>query len=234
MIPVDLFYKTLLTNANSDIRGNITPTELTLILNDKVNEIYEEYFSDKTRMLNRQNRGLMAGGTANIPDRIDEKINHFLTEATMVYAAPIFTLPADHRWTDAIFYDTINEVEMCATTKKFNLLSNFIHTKPTTTTPIGLKTGGGIKIAPSTIVNNITISYLRNPLIGKWTFQVVSGAELYNPSAGDHQDIDLHPSEFNNLVIRVLQGFGQNLKETDLQNVTQNEKTMDFNNENQS
>jgi hypothetical protein len=41
MISVDRVYKTVLTLANSDIRGNVTPSELKLVLNDVVNEVYE-------------------------------------------------------------------------------------------------------------------------------------------------------------------------------------------------
>jgi hypothetical protein len=43
MISVDRVYKTVLTLANSDIRGNVTPSELKLVLNDVVNEVYEGY-----------------------------------------------------------------------------------------------------------------------------------------------------------------------------------------------
>ena len=53
MISVDLVYKTVLMFANSDIRGNVKPTDLRLALYDVVNEIVEEYFYEVNRMLNR-------------------------------------------------------------------------------------------------------------------------------------------------------------------------------------
>jgi hypothetical protein len=53
MISVDRVYKTVLTLANSDIRGNVNPSELKLVLNDVVNEVYE-VFSELNRMMNRE------------------------------------------------------------------------------------------------------------------------------------------------------------------------------------
>ncbi len=235
MISVDLVYKTVLMFANSDIRGNVKPTDLRLALYDVVNEIVEEYFYEVNRMLNRENRGLINGGFENIPDRIREKILYFLKEDVVLnYAAPYFELPADLRYIDSVFYQENNEVEFCKHNKEFKLLLNYADTLPTNTNPIGLRVGNKIKVAPTTIVDEVTISYLRNPLIPNWTYTVVGGAELFNPSAPDFQDIDLHPSEENRVVLATLKRFGVNLKETDLTQMTAAREQIDFNQDNAS
>ena len=235
MISVDLVYKTVLMFANSDIRGNVKPTDLRLALYDVVNEIVEEYFYEVNRMLNRENRGLINGGFENIPDRIREKILYFLKEDVVLnYVAPYFELPADLRYIDSVFYQENNEVEFCKHNKEFKLLLNYADTLPTNTNPIGLRIGNKIKVAPTTIVDEVTISYLRNPLIPNWTYTVVGGAELFNPSAPDFQDIDLHPSEENKVVLATLKRFGVNLKETDLTQMTAAREQIDFNQDNAS
>ena len=235
MISIDRLYKTVLMFANSDIRGNVKPTDLRLALYDVVNEIVEEYFYEVNRMLNRENRGLINGGFENIPDRIREKILYFLKEDVVLnYAAPYFELPADLRYIDSVFYQDNNEVEFCKHNKEFKLLLNYTDTLPTNTNPIGLRIGNKIKVAPTTIVDEVTISYLRNPLIPNWTYTVVGGAELFNPSAPDFQDIDLHPSEENRVVLATLKRFGVNLKETDLTQMTAAREQIDFNQDNAS
>ena len=235
MISVDRIYKTVLMFANSDIRGNVKPTDLRLALYDVVNEIVEEYFYEVNRMLNRENRGLINGGFENIPDRIREKILYFLKEDVVLnYAAPYFELPADLRYIDSVFYQENNEVEFCKHNKEFKLLLNYADTLPTNTKPIGLRIGNKVKVAPTTIVDEVTISYLRNPLIPNWTYTVVGGAELFNPSAPDFQDIDLHPSEENRVVLATLKRFGVNLKETDLTQMTAAREQIDFNQDNAS
>jgi hypothetical protein len=45
-------YKTVLNLANSDIRGNVTPSELKLVLNDVVNEVYG--YLAELKMMNRE------------------------------------------------------------------------------------------------------------------------------------------------------------------------------------
>lgn len=235
MISVDRVYKTVLMFANSDIRGNVKPTDLRLALYDVVNEIVEEYFYEVNRMLNRENRGLINGGFENLPDRIREKMQHFLKEdVALTYSAPYFELPTDLRYIDSVFYQDNNEVEFCKHNKEFKLLLNYADTLPTNTNPIGLRVGNKIKVAPTTIVDEVTISYLRNPLIPNWTYTVVGGAELFNPSALDFQDIDLHPSEENRVVLATLKRFGVNLKETELIQMTAAREQIDFNQDNAS
>ncbi len=235
MISIDRLYKTVLMFANSDIRGNVKPTDLRLALYDVVNEIVEEYFYEVNRMLNRENRGLINGGFENIPDRIREKILYFLKEdVALTYSAPYFELPTDVRYIDSVFYQDNNEVEFCKHNREFKLLLNCTDTLPTITNPIGLRVGDKIKVAPTTIVDEVTISYLRKPLIPNWTYTVVGGSELFNPSAPDFQDIDLHPSEENRVVLATLKRFGVNLKETELTQMTAAREQIEFNQENAS
>lgn len=234
-IKIDTVYKTVLMLANSDVRGNIKPSEFRLAINDSINEIVEEYFYEVNRLLNRENRGLINGGIENLPDRIREKILYFLKEdVALTYNAPYFTMPTDLRYIDSIFYNEDNEIELQKSNQEFKLFAGSKDVKPTNTYPIGLLVGNTLKVAPKTIVDEVTISYLRKPKFANWTFVVIGGAEIFNPSAPDFQDIDLHPSEENNVVMRTLTRFGINLKEADLVQVTQSQSAQDFNQENAS
>lgn len=233
MISIDKIYKKVLTLANSDIRGNVKPTDARLAIDDVVHEIVEEYFYEVNRLLNKENRGLMASGLNSLPDRTSEKILHFLKEdVPLTYSAPYFDLPTDLRYIDSISYLEANEVDMCKDNKEFKIINGSKDTKPNVNYPIGLLVGNQVKIAPTSIIANVTISYLRKPKFANWTFVVIGGTEVFNPSAGDFQDIDLHPSEENNVVLRVLNRFGINLKEADLTQVTMNQSAQDFNQEN--
>ena len=234
-ISIDRVYKTVLTLGNTDIRGNFKPTDARLAINDAVNEIIEEYFYEVNRLLNRESRGLINGGLENLPDRTREKILHFLKEDVVLnYEEPYFVLPGDLRYIDSVFYQEDNEVEFCKNSREFKLLANSNDVKPTNTYPIGLLVGNTVKISPSSIINAVTISYLRKPKFANWTFTKIAGAEIFNPSASDFQDIDLHPSEENNVVMRTLYRLGVNLKEQDIMAVTQNQSAQDFNQENAS
>lgn len=228
MISIDRVYKTILTLANSDIRGNVTPSELKLLVNDVVNEIYEEYPFELSRQVNRQNRGLVNGGSENTADMIREKMNYFLQNASLNFVTSLFQLPSNLRYIDSIWYNNSVEIEKSKSLKEFKLVNSKIDC------PIYLHQGTTITVSPSSIVSNVSISYKRKPLVANWTYRVVSGAEIFNPSASDFQDIDLHPSEENNVILRTLLRFGINLKEKDLQEITQNQETKDYQQDNAS
>lgn len=232
MISVDRTYQTLLFFANSDIRGNVKPKDLRLGLYHAVNDTYEGYFAELSRITNRQNRGLINSGLENIPDRIREKLQHFLVEdVELVYDAPYFILPADHRYSDSAEYLGA-DFEFAKNRKHFNIIKNDADAKPTTAMPVCLKVGEKLSVAPSTIISGVTITYLRNPIMANWTFNMISGAEVFDPSKNDFRDIDLHPGEETNIVIKTLSTFGINLKENDVVAYTQNKQAQEFNQDN--
>jgi len=232
MVSIDRVYKTILTLANSDIRGNIKPSEIRDLIYLTVNEIFEEYLYEVNRLVNRQNRGLMNTGLEKIPDRIREKIQYFSKDATLAYNVSVFVLPSDLRYIDSIWYDTLTEVEPCKNATEFKTIAKFIHTAPSVDYPIYLQQGTNIKVLPISINANLTITYLRNPLIPKWTYNFIGGSEVFNPSALDFQDIDLHASDESAVILRTLAKVGINLKEQDLQSAMANQDAVSYNKEN--
>ena len=215
-ISIDRVYKTVLTLVNTDIRGNATPAEIRLLINDSVNEIYNEYLFEINKLTNRANRGLISSGLEDLTERIREKIQYFLVNATLTFTTPYFILPANAKFIEALFYDDATEIESCRNAKEFQLLNKSSSTKPTLKIPICLRTENKVKVLPDTILDKVTCSYLRTHLIANWTYTVVSGAEIYNPSLGGFQDIDLHNSEESNVVMKTLKKLGVNLKEEDI------------------
>ncbi|MBC7845572.1 MAG: hypothetical protein H7Y10_03670 [Flavobacterium sp.] len=231
---IDRVYQTVKMLGNSEVRGNFKPADFDKAVYNVILEKFEEYPFELNRALNRQNRGLIGGGLENIPDNILEKMQHFSKEATLVYASPSFTIPSDARDIDAVIHLDKNEIVLAKNTSQFNHIKNFKHIAPTIDCPIGLRIGNQIKVLPSSIVADVKLYYLRNPLIPKWTYVVdpISEAEMFNPSAGDFQDIDMHPSEEDDIVSRICIKMGINLKEADLQISATNSETQEFNQQN--
>jgi len=217
--------KTVKFYANSEGRGNIKPENIDLAINNKVDEKYEELLFDVNRIINRQNKGLVNGGLENTTEKFREKIQHYLEEQNVTLLNGNISIPSQVRYFDTLLYkDTY--VELCKNNKQF-LLSKDTADE---THPIGLKTSNTIKVNPVNL-DEVTISYLRNPIPAKWTYTVFNGVEMFDPSKSDFSDIDIHPSEEDDLIIRVLQVFGINLKEKDLQSITQRIKESEFNQE---
>lgn len=225
---IDRIFNTVKYFVNTDGRGNFTPEKFDTFLHNKVLEKFEDNFFQVNQMLNRQNRGLINGGLENIPDKIRECIEHYITpEVALVYNAPYFTLPADLHYFDTVTYNGAI-IDLCKSNKEFKIVES---SNPTIEYPIGLKQGNTLKVAPSTIVDSVMMSYLRQPIRAKWTYQDIGGVEVFDSGAGDFQDVDAHPSTEVDLTIQVLEAFGVNLKEQDLQAYTQREQATEFNQE---
>jgi hypothetical protein len=61
------------------------------------------------------------------------------------------------------------------------------------------------------------VSYYKRPLPPNWTYNVIGGKALYNGSATDLQNFELHPSEEEVLVSRILMLAGVMMKQPDVQ-----------------
>lgn len=205
---------------NTDGRGNFSPTTFNLALHHAIQVLTERKLQEVNKAVNRENRGLYSGGLQNIPDRIREKIQHLLQMGSIAKDGDTYPLPEDLLYLDTLLYNNTNSIEPCKDAGEFIVISNC--DLATTEHPIFLKTGNVLEVLPATITTNLKAYYLRKPAIPKWTYTVVDGAELFNPSAGDFQDIDAHEGEEEDIVMEVLLYFGINLKEPDVTQVAQN------------
>lgn len=213
---IDRVFNKVKGYVNTDGRGNFSPTKFNLALHHAMTILNERKLQEVNKAVNRENRGLYSGGLQNIPDRIREKINYLLTTASVALDGSAYPLPADVLYLDTLLYNNTVPVEPSKDAGEFLAVSRCSLTTPTTEYPIYLKTGDTVEVLPATITDPLKIYYMRQPAMPKWTYQVIDGAELFDPTAGDFSDIDLHPGEEEDIVNEVLLYFGINLKEPDV------------------
>jgi len=188
-------------------------------------DIFEQYFYD----LNQFSR-VPGNDTAHadVVALLNEKIDHFekyRTAVDMSNGGGVGILPDYYRMGKVFYYDTNSKyVEI----EKIN--QNDIHhiqnsplTKPNATRPVYVRFSSAgdnqsnrerrIQIYPTSITSRVQCNYIAKPATVKWTYTVVVGKALYNSSAADLQDFELHASEENNLVIKILQLAGVSIKD---------------------
>lgn len=91
--------------------------------------------------------------------------------------------------------------------------------RPTTANPVYVRTAANsIEIHPTTLETGSSISYnyIKSPATPKWTFNVFQGKAIYNSSATDAQDFELHESEENTLTNKILQLAGVSMSRPDV------------------
>jgi len=198
---------------NTDVIGNFSPAKFNEFLHDALQERNEEYFFNLRKYVNRENKGLNSSTLENIPDRFREKLAHYSTDGILVFAprAETYPLPADYRYLDIVLNSSGVEVEILKNSKEFNIYKSFANSR----CPIGRISGTKLKVFPNNS-EDLEITYLREIKYPKWTYNSVNGTEMFNPDASDFQDADIHISEEDEMVRRVLLRFGIHLKEQDI------------------
>jgi hypothetical protein len=155
-----------------------------------------------------------------------ERYQHFFTYGNMAYNVgdSAYYLPADVSYLDSLTYQGI-EVEECHSSRHFNLMKTSEDFAATVESPVYLRVytsnsnsarNEEILVAPFSVMSALELFYVRRVIPCKWTYNDVSNAPLFNSSAADYSDIDLHESEKTNMVIDILSLLGIKLREPDL------------------
>ena len=209
---IDLIYQVVKTISNKELRGNITPAEFNFLATQAQNKIFREYFIEIEKQQYKENRGYGGIGLANMPIKTREKIDIFSKTATLTYATDRFVLPSDlyHLKQRGILYNTTVVDEGQQSRSAFK---NSSKTASSITFPQYHREGSDIIITPNTIIDSVTCKYIRQPLAPKWTYQVVSSSELFDNTAGDFQDFEVHVSEMDNLAMDILSLVGINIRD---------------------
>ena len=86
--------------------------------------------------------------------------------------------------------------------------------KPTLKRPVYIKGENGINVYPKSIQDGISANYIRKPNKVEWNYTEVNSVALYNSSTST--DFELHDSEENTLVIKILALAGIGIKDGEL------------------
>ncbi len=210
---IDRIYKKVKTFVNTDVRGNVTPVEFNLFLHDAIQERQNELVGLINQHQNRANKGLSGSGLENIAENHREKLGYYLSlQSLTANANGQISIPQEAIYIDLIENNIGIAFEQCASYNDFRTL------KPNATNdfPLFVRFGNLVETYPLASLQKIKISFVRKPIIPNWTYEVVSGNELFNPSHPNFRDADAHPSEEDVLVVKVLKRFGINLKENEI------------------
>ena len=232
MINVDRVYQKVLAIANKEQRGYITPQEFNLFAAQAQMEIFEQYFYDINQW-SRQSGNSHA--YSDMLEILEQKINHFKVynaDASHVAGVVAYNNEEIYRLGEVrVEYQSQNSrVEVVAEkikAEEYNLYSTSPLARENFKRPIYWQitdpaSSGSVRIAlfPRPFPeDNIHLSYVRKPKDPNWTYMVSAPPNqtaLYNPSANDHQNFELEPSEESELVNKILTYAGVALQKQDV------------------
>ena len=227
MINVDRIYQRVLTLANKEQRGYITPQEFNILANQAQMDIFEQYFYDLNQFRRTPGNDTVH---ADMVDILEEKISVFevtipLTLATNVEgfsSGNLNGLPRFYRLSNVRSGNIIME---SVSRKDFRMFPNSPLTTPTAIRPIYMvdTINNIIQIAGDLLLTTADIDYIRSPRQVNWTYVVTQNKALFNGTAIDRQDFDLHPSDEPELVMKILSLAGFTLKDQSLYQIASGE-----------
>tara|TARA_R110000822_G_scaffold308556_1_gene436642 strand:- start:927 stop:1655 length:729 start_codon:yes stop_codon:yes gene_type:complete len=228
-VSIDTVYQRVLTLANKEQRGYITPQEFNLLANQAQMEIFEQYFYD-IKQFNR-----VPGNTQEFSDPLSvlyEKVGEFeaeQNEAWMLINMPVALDNMLIPWDIIYKFGTVsvngNQAELLNNKDfKASMLSPL--TAPSISRPICNITTRGLRVAIG--VNdfaipgdnlNMSIDFMMRPRRVEWAYVIINDKALYNDNIA--VDFELHSSEETELVYKILKLAGVNLKAAEVVQVAQ-------------
>ena len=220
-ISVDTVYRKVLAILNKESRGFLTPDEFNKIGSQVQLDLLDKAFHDYNRAIAKESMGRGGQGYADIPKKIQDRIDPFYATSSVALTSGVGTLPT--------FYNIISvsttvcsimtDVERVEKAKLSFLLSSPL-TTPSTTFPVYYVTGSTLTVNPNSIAS-VDINYVSVPSDPIWAYTTdVNGAFTYTTATGStvtpttgYIDFSLHPSSEVDLILGVLRYAGVIIKD---------------------
>jgi hypothetical protein len=224
---------TVLAIINKNNYGYISPADFNLFAKQAQLDLFDEYFANYNQQINEENARVSGTGYADIKKSYEEVIDTFSVTATLTQSSGnIYTLPSDYYIINKVLCSsgvTFKGQAERVSQSKITLLNNSLLTAPSVNFPAYTQQANLITIFPSTFngASDIEAQYIRYPLDPKWTFSVIStGDPIFDQSQADYQDFELPRDDANNLVAKILQYAGIEIREGDVFKFGQLEEQM--------
>lgn len=210
---IDRLYTLINVLLNKDQRGKITVMEFNSIVGNAQLKVISELFSVFKKTSYREMRMQLANNYGNDAFTQKQLIEFYVTSKEININGGKAQLPPDVLYVESVF-DSDNEYEKVEL-KTFNSLSRAKRMRPSQCLPVFTLNNNEIRISSNK--SSVELDYIRKSKTPKYTFQIVQGIEMFNPSASDFQDIDIPEALFTQLLTEVLSMAGLNVREQEVE-----------------
>ncbi len=220
-INIDTVYQRVLAIANKEQRGYINPQQFNLFANQVQLDIFEDYFFKLSQLEFSQKNNSQYNDLKKL---VEEKTRPFenIHQAVASVSTDLATLPANVYRLGGVFYnDSTNVIKVeNIDAGEVEFVSRVPLAKPTQKHPVYVRVNPTqIRLYPSTVspVWSTTVldcHFISRPTAVNWGYTEINSVALYNSASSTN--FDLHESEENTLVIKILALAGINIKDSEL------------------
>ena len=218
---------TVLSIANKNNYGYITPSDFNLYAKQAQLDIFEDYFYQYNNWIVKQNARVSGSGYADIVKGLVEVVDSFSETSQFTPVLNQFDLPNNYYLVNKIYFIPDNtEIERVSQSKILSLNASQL-TAPSEMFPAYTLEGNTVTLYPSS-TKSVKTQYIRYPKDPNWTYISLSqGEPVFDQSAADYQDFELPLSDQVNLVNKILQYAGMSIREIPLVQFGQAEESIE-------
>tara|TARA_R100000544_G_C2227383_1_gene61852 strand:- start:7418 stop:8107 length:690 start_codon:yes stop_codon:yes gene_type:complete len=208
-ISVDKVYKKVLSILNKEARGFLTPDEFAKLGSQVQLDLLDKAFYEYNKAIVKRTMGRGGQGYADIPTKIQDKIDPFFATTSIALTSGVGTLPTFYNIINISANNRLTEIERVEKSKLSFLLSSPL-TAPSATFPMYYITNTTINVSPTDFISSIQMDFIEVPVDPVWNFTTdANGAFTYSTGV----DFQLHPSDEVELVIGILKYAGVIIKD---------------------
>ena len=219
-VVIDNVYQKVLALANKEQRGYITPQEFNLFADRAQNEIYENYFYQLSVAEQKPKNQMQQSDPKEV---IEQKLSFFIEDSqvaeTSTGACSLVGIDRARIIKVTGLSTNANKIVERVSLREINYMLENPLTTPTSSRPVYFFDGTTdfINIRPATgsQANAYIVEHYVSPSPPNWGYVVVNEKALYN--AGTSTDFELHSSEEENLVNKILMLAGITIQKPELQ-----------------
>jgi len=219
MVNIDNVYQKVLAIANKEQRGYITPQEFNLFADQAQMDIFDQYFYDLSQFLRVPSNDTEYADTRSI---LEQKISEFeLYNVEFPVVNNFGDIPLDHvndmyrLGSVSVVYNNGPRFVLASkvSLKELRTYGASPLIRKNKNSPYYTKYKQRIKVYPYPIPpkDKVYISYVRKPIPAFWGYNVIGENALHDPDKS--VNFQLHASEENNLVVKILALAGIAMKD---------------------
>lgn len=199
---------------NKENRGYITPLQFNTFAKQAQQEIVDDYFYDYNKAIVGRNSRI---NYKDILKKTKENMDVFIvapTEMSYDETSKTFSAPEDFYTTISLIYNG-QEIEEVPREKLSYFLNNSV-AGPSVFYPVYVKYEDKYRVYPDTIQDGVELIYFRNPKDPNWTYEMIGGNPVFNPSSPNFQDLEIGYDDKFELIMKILKYAGLNIREQEI------------------
>lgn len=198
---------------NKENRGYLTPIQFNSYAKIAQQNVFDNLFVKYRNNSVKKNNRIHASEFGDEKKKIKEDIERFTVEAQLFELDGYFLMPEDCYYTLQLIWDDSVEIEEAEKNKMLTYLTNSTLAAPSRCYPVYSKYYDKYLIKPDTIIDCVSLVYVRKLKEPSWTYQTIQRNPIFNPSDVSYQDFELQEDYANDIIAEILKLAGLQLQD---------------------